>query len=82
VYVLAADAVAIDSWLQTRPGRLRDLMLPTAVLTFGDPAVSAPGASARQASADRLRGGPEHAGHHRLAHLVRTVDAVWTSLGR
>ena len=82
VYVLAADAVAIDSWLQTRPGRLRNLVLAAAVLTFGDPAVSAPGAPARRRRPDRLQGEPEHARHHRLAHLVRTVDVVSTSLGR
>jgi hypothetical protein len=40
VYLLAAGAVAIDRWLQARPGRLRNLMLVTAVLT----AVNLPGA--------------------------------------
>src|SRR6266487_596439 len=33
VYLLAAGAVAIDGWLQARPGRLRNLMLATALTT-------------------------------------------------
>ena len=33
VYLLAAGAVVIDGWLQARPGRLRNLLLATAVTT-------------------------------------------------
>jgi hypothetical protein len=33
VYLLAAGAVAIDGWLHARSGRLRNLMLATAVTT-------------------------------------------------
>ena len=33
VYLLAAGAVAIDGWLAARPGRLRNLMLATALTT-------------------------------------------------
>jgi hypothetical protein len=80
VYLLAAGAVAIDRWLQARPGRLRSLLLVTAILT----AVALPGALPVLPAADLARtfyksnatpletiGWPE---------LVRTVDAVWTSL--
>ncbi len=80
VYLLAAGAVAIDGWLHARPGRLRNLMLATAVLT----AVTLPGGLPVLPPADLARtfyksnatpletiGWPE---------LVRTVDAVWTSL--
>jgi hypothetical protein len=80
VYLLAAGAVAIDGWLQARPRRLRTLVLATAALT----AVALPGALPVLPPADLARtfyksnatpletiGWPE---------LVRTVDAVWTSL--
>jgi hypothetical protein len=33
VYLLAAGAVAVDAWLQARPGRLRNLLLATALST-------------------------------------------------
>ncbi len=80
VYLLAAGAVAIDGWLQARPGRLRTLLLATAVLT----AVALPAVLPVLPPADLARtvykseatpletiGWPE---------FVRTVDAVWTSL--
>ncbi len=80
VYLLAAGAVAIDGWLQARPGRLRILIAVTAVLT----AVTLPDVLPVLPPADLARsiyksnstpletiGWPE---------LVRTVDAVWTSL--
>lgn len=80
VYLLAAGAVVIDGWLQARPGRLRNLLLVTGVLT----ALALPGALPVLPAADLARtfyksnatpletvGWPE---------LVRTVDAVWTSL--
>jgi hypothetical protein len=79
-YLLAAGAVAIDGWLQARPGRLRNLMLATAVIT----AVALPlilpvlppaglGRAFAKANPDSLEsiGRPQ---------LVRTVDAVWASL--
>jgi hypothetical protein len=31
IYLLAAGAVAIDGWLHARPGRMRNLMLATAL---------------------------------------------------
>ena len=33
IYLLAAGAVAIDGWLAARPGRMRDLMVATAIST-------------------------------------------------
>ena len=33
VYLLAAGAVAIDAWLQARPGRPRNLLLASALTT-------------------------------------------------
>jgi hypothetical protein len=80
VYLLAAGAVAIDGWLQARPGRLRNLMLATAALTavtvpLGLP-VLPPAVLARTIYTSNTTpletiGWPQ---------LVRTVDAVWTSL--
>ena len=80
VYLLAAGAVVIDGWLQARPGRLRNLLLVTGALT----ALALPAALPVLPAADLARtfyksnatpletvGWPE---------LVRTVDAVWTSL--
>jgi len=79
VYLLAAGAVAIDGWLHARPTRLRILMLATAVLTAVNlplqlpvlPAADLTGFYASNATPLDTIGWPE---------LVRTVDAVWTSL--
>jgi hypothetical protein len=80
VYLLAAGAVAIDGWLQARPGRLRNLMLATAVLTAVTLPIVLPvlplagfGRTVAEANPDSLNtiGWPQ---------VVRTVDAVWTSL--
>ena len=80
VYLLAAGAVAVDGWLQARPGRLRILMLVTAVLTAVTlpeglpvlpPAVLARTVYKSNPTPLETIGWPE---------LVRTVDAVWTSL--
>jgi hypothetical protein len=80
VYLAAAGAVAIDAWLQARPGRLRDLALATAVLTavtvplalpvFPPAGLGRPFAKASPDALDSI-GWPE---------LVRSVDGVWTSL--
>jgi hypothetical protein len=80
IYLLAAGAVAIDGWLQARPGRLRNLLLATAALT----AVALPLGLPVLPPADLARtiytsnetpletiGWPQ---------LVRTVNAVWKSL--
>jgi Dolichyl-phosphate-mannose-protein mannosyltransferase len=80
VYLLAAGAVVIDEWLAARPGRLRNLMLATAVLT----AVTLPANLPLLPPADLARtfykanpGPLETIG---WPQVVRTVDAVWTSL--
>jgi hypothetical protein len=80
VYLAAAGAVAIDGWLRARPGRLRNLLLVTAVLTALTLPVAlpvfpltGPGRTFATVSPNELEtiGWPQ---------LVRTVDAVWTSL--
>jgi hypothetical protein len=80
VYLLAAGAVAIDGWLHARPARLRNLMLATGVLTLVALPVILPvlplaglGRAVAEANPDSLDtvGWPQ---------VVRTVDAVWTSL--
>jgi len=80
VYLLAAGAVAIDGWLQARPGRLRNLLLVTAVLT----AVTLPGALPVLPPAELARtfykSNPTPLETIGWPELVRTVDAVWTSL--
>ena len=75
VYLLAAGAVAIDQWLQARPGRLRSLMLATAVTT----AVLAPLVLPVLPPAD-TGWNPDLRETVGWPQLVRTVDAVWTSL--
>jgi hypothetical protein len=80
VYLVAAGAVAIDGWLQAGPGRLRNLVLVTAVITALSLPIALPvfplaglGRTLARANTDSLEsiGWPQ---------LVRTVDAVWTSL--
>ena len=77
VYLVAAGAVAIDGWLHARPGRLRNLLLATALLTalavpFVLPVFPPVGLGRTFAEANQESiGWPQ---------VVRTVDAVWTSL--
>jgi Dolichyl-phosphate-mannose-protein mannosyltransferase len=80
VYLLAAGVVAIDGWLRARPGRLRNLMLVSAVITAVTLPVilpvfplAGPGRTFAMADPDGLQsiGWPQ---------LVRTVDTVWASL--
>ena len=80
VYLLAAGAVAVDGWLRARPGRLRTLMLATAVLTAVTlpevlpvlpPAVLARTIYRSNETQLETVGWPQ---------LVHTVTAVWTSL--
>ncbi len=80
VYLLAAGAVAVDGWLRARPGRLRAVLLATAVLTAVTlpevlpvlpPAVLARTVYKSNPTPLETIGWPE---------LVRTVDGVWTSL--
>ena len=79
VYLLAAGAVAVDGWLQARPGRSRNLMLATALTTAAAlPAVLPvlPPADTgwtykTSPTLDETIGWPQ---------LARTADTVWTSL--
>jgi hypothetical protein len=79
VYLLAAGAVAVDQWLHAQPGRLRNLLLATAVLT----AVTLPLALPVLPPADIAWVGkpdPPNAETVGWPQLIHTVDAVWTSL--
>jgi hypothetical protein len=80
VYLLAVGAVAIDGWLHARSRRVRNLLLVTAALTAVTLPLALPvfplaglGRTLAKANPTTLEtiGWPE---------LVRTVDAVWTSL--
>jgi 4-amino-4-deoxy-L-arabinose transferase-like glycosyltransferase len=81
VYLLAAGAVAIDRWLQARPGRLRNLLLASALTT----AVAVPLVLPVLPVADigwtyKINKDPgETVG---WPQVVRTVDGVWKSLPR
>jgi hypothetical protein len=80
VYLAAAGAVAIDGWLQARRARLRNLLLVTAALTavtlpLALPVFPLSGPGKTLASAN-----PNTAYSIGWPQLVRTVDAVWTSL--
>jgi hypothetical protein len=81
VYLLAAGAVVIDGWLHARPGRLRILMLATAVTT----ALALPAQLPVLPAADLARTSYKSMNATQLETIgwpefVRTVDAVWTSL--
>jgi hypothetical protein len=75
VYLLAAGAVAVDRWLHARPGRLRNLLLATALTT----AVFVPIALPVLPPAD-IGWDPDLRETVGWPQFVRTVDAVWTSL--
>ncbi len=79
IYLLAAGAVAIDAWLAARPGRMRNLLLVTAlttaltlpfVLPVLPPADIGPIAKVNTVAGESL-GWPQ---------LVATVHRVWASL--
>jgi len=79
IYLLAAGAVAIDRWLSARPGRLRNLLLATAVssavflpvlLPVLPPADIGQNSKVNAELAESI-GWPQ---------LVSTVRTVWTSL--
>jgi hypothetical protein len=80
VYLAAAGAVAIDGWLQARRGRLRNLLLATSAIMvvtvpLGLPVLPISGVSRTLATVD-----PDTLPSIGWPQLVRTVDAVWTSL--
>jgi hypothetical protein len=79
VYLLAAGAVAIDAWLQARPGRLRNLLLASALTTAVAvpivlPVLPAAGIAWTYKTNPTLG---ETAG---WPQFVQTVDGVWKSL--
>jgi hypothetical protein len=79
IYLLAAGAVAIDGWLAARPGRLRILLLATAVST----AVLLPLALPVLPVADiggTYKVNPALAESVGWPQLVSTVRTVWNSL--
>jgi Dolichyl-phosphate-mannose-protein mannosyltransferase len=75
IYLLAAGAVAIDGWLAARPGRLRNLLLATALTT----AVALPLFLPVLPPAD-VGGNQALAESTGWPQLVGTVRTVWTSL--
>jgi hypothetical protein len=79
VYLLAAGSVAVDGWLRERPGRLRNLLLATALTT----AAAIPIVLPLLPPADiawTYKANPTPGETIGSPQLVRTVDAVWTSL--
>ena len=79
VYLLAAGAVGVDAWLQARPGRLRNLLLATALTTAVEIPIVVPVLPAADIgwtyTINKTLG--ETVG---WPQLVRTVDGVWKSL--
>jgi Dolichyl-phosphate-mannose-protein mannosyltransferase len=80
VYLLAAGAVAIDGWLHARPGRLRILMLATAVLTAVNLPLQLPVLPAADLAGTFYASNATPLNTIGWPELVHTVDAVWTSL--
>jgi hypothetical protein len=79
VYLLAAGAVAIDAWLEARPGRLRNLLLASALTT----AVAVPIVLPVLPAADiawTYKINPTLGETVGWPQFVRTVDGVWKSL--
>ena len=79
MYLLAAGAVAIDGWLAARPGRLRHLLLASAVTT----AVAVPVVLPVLPAADiawTYKTNPTLGETVGWPQFVRTVDGVWKSL--
>ena len=79
VYLLAAGAVAIDAWLQARPGRLRNLLIASALTT----AVAVPIVLPVLPAADiawTYKTNPTLGETVGWPEFVRTVDGVWKSL--
>jgi hypothetical protein len=80
VYLAAAGAVAIDGWLQARPGRLRNLLLVTAAITAVTVPIALPVLPLTGLGRTIASVNPNTAYSIGWPQLVRTVDAVWTSL--
>jgi len=80
VYLAAVGAVAIDGWLQARPGRLRNLLLATAVITAVTLPLTLPVFPPTGLGLTLANVNPDTGQSIGWPQLVRTVDAVWTSL--
>src|ERR1022692_598393 len=79
IYLLAAGAVAIDGWLASRRGRLRNLLLATAVSTAVFLPVALPVLPATEIGSTS-KANPVLAESIGWPQLVSTVRTVWTSL--
>ena len=79
VYLLAAGAVAIDGWLAARPGRLRNLMLLTALTTAVSLLVVLPVLPAGDI-AWTYQTNPTLGETVGWPQFVRTVEVAWRSL--
>jgi hypothetical protein len=80
VYLLAAGAVAIDGWLQARPGRLRNLLLATAALTAAILPVALPVLPLAGLGLTFVKASPDSQESIGWPQVAGTVDAVWKSL--
>ena len=80
VYLAAAGAVAIDGWLQARPGRLRNLLLATAAITAVTLPLALPVFPLAGLGRTIAEANPNTPPSIGWPQVVRTVDAVWTSL--
>jgi 4-amino-4-deoxy-L-arabinose transferase-like glycosyltransferase len=80
MYLVAAGAVAIDGWLQARPGRLRGLLLVTAILTAVTLPLALPVFPLTGIGRTFAKTNPNALETIGWPQLVGTVDAVWTSL--
>ena len=79
VYLLAAGAVAIDAWLQARPGRLRNLLLASALTTAVAVLIVLPVLPAADI-AWTYKTNPTLGETVGWPQFVQTVDGVWKSL--
>jgi hypothetical protein len=79
VYLLAAGAVAIDAWLRARPGRLRTLLLASALTTAVAVLIVLPVLPAADI-AWTYKTNPTLGETVGWPQFVRTVDGVWKSL--
>ncbi len=80
VYLAAAGAVAIDGWLQARPGRLRNLLLATGVITALTLPLALPVLPLAGLGQTIANVNPDTGDSVGWPQLVHTVDGVWTSL--
>jgi len=80
IYLAAAGAVSIDGWLRARPGRLRNLVLVTAVLTAATIPLALPVLPLSGLGRTLAKANPNALETIGWPQVDRSVDAVWTSL--